>query len=252
MNLGVADYRPATQVSYRGTPKILAQVSYTLAKDQYLEPTATASVRTKHQCGSTRRSAGRACSITSRAVITFTYLMPYKSRRHRHAARNVASVQRHHRRGQQRRRRQQRSPVVNGCHRQVDVSGKQTQDMSVLSRGAQVQLGSIWSGGSYLFNHANLLGRAQTIYGYDDGQQYFGQSSPPARGQRAPASRTSTPRGSSSSRVRFGFYSQPRRTKNTKKHEEEQHLTFLREPGVFVFRGHVVVSTLAIGYGTGD
>ena len=115
MNLGVADYDGLqTQISYRGSREVSRRRSATRCRRRPTPPsrTATASARTTRTSrASAKRSAARACvDQRHRAVITFSYQLPYNiTAGTRDAARVGAAVQRDHRHRQQRRRREQRS-----------------------------------------------------------------------------------------------------------------------------------------------
>jgi hypothetical protein len=174
MNLGVADYDGLqTQVSYRGNSKFFAQVSYTLSKaTNTFEPDGNG-IAPSEGIMSRLDETERGPSVLDqrhRAVITFTYLMPYNitagtvtqlaSSRPFNATTGVdnngdgANNDR---------------PVVNGVViGKSTFRGTPTQDVSVFVEG-RLKFNSrsvlLRLEGFNLFNHANLLGRAQTIYG---------------------------------------------------------------------------------------
>jgi hypothetical protein len=175
MNLGVADYDGLqTQVSYRGNAKIFAQVSYTLSKaTNTFEPDGNG-IGPNESIMSRLDETERGPSVLDqrhRAVITFTYLMPYNitagtvtqlaSSRPFNATTGVDN----NGDGTNNDR-----PVVNGVViGKSTFRGTPTQDVSVFVEGRLKLSGSrsilLRLEGFNLFNHANLLGRAQTIYG---------------------------------------------------------------------------------------
>ena len=115
MNLGVADYDGLqTQVSYRGNPKMYANVSYTLSKaTNTTEPDGNGIAPNESnisQLGEEERGPS-VVDQRHRAVISFWYHAAAQPHgRHRDAAGVGAAVQLDDRHRQQRRRRQQRSP----------------------------------------------------------------------------------------------------------------------------------------------
>src|SRR4051794_15222866 len=174
MNLGVADYDGLqTQVTYRGSAKLYAAVSYTLAKaTNTFEPDGNG-VGPNESIISRLDETERGPSVLDqrhRAVITFVYQLPYNisagtltqlaSSRPFNATTGIdnngdgANNDR---------------PVINGA-----VAGKSTfqgtawQDVSIFTEG-RIRFGGrsvlLRLEGFNLFNHGNLLGRAQTIYG---------------------------------------------------------------------------------------
>jgi hypothetical protein len=185
MNLGVADYDGLqTQVSYRGNSKIYAAVSYTLSKATNTTEPDGNGVASNESIISRLGEVERGPSILDqrhRGVITLTYQLPYgitagtvtqlASARPFNATTGVdnngdgANNDR---------------PVVNGAVLAKSAfRGTATQDVSIFTE-ARIKLG----GRALLlrlecfnvFNHANILGRAQTVYG-DTGtvNQTFGQ-----------------------------------------------------------------------------
>jgi hypothetical protein len=174
MNLGVADYDGLqTQVSYRGSSKIFAEVSYTVSKaTNTFEPDGNG-IGPNESIMSRLDETERGPSVLDqrhRAVITFTYLMPYNitagtvtqlaSSRPFNATTGIdnngdgANNDR---------------PVINGAViGKSTFRGTPTQDVSVFVEG-RLKFNSrsilLRLEGFNLFNHANLLGRAQTIYG---------------------------------------------------------------------------------------
>jgi hypothetical protein len=174
MNLGVADYDGLqTQVSYRGYSKIFASVSYTLSKATNTTEPDGNGIAPNESIISRLDETERGPSVLDqrhRAVITFTYLFPYNitagtvtqlaSARPFNATTGVDN----NGDGSNNDR-----PVVNGA-----VIGKSafrgtgTQDVSLFTEG-RIKFGGrailLRLEGFNLFNHANLLGRAQTTYG---------------------------------------------------------------------------------------
>jgi hypothetical protein len=174
MNVGVADYDGLqTLVSYRGSTKVFASVSYTLSSaTNTFEPDGNG-ISPSQSILSTLGEVERGPSVLDqrhRAVITFSYNFPQAitagtvtqlaSARPFNATTGVdnngdgANNDR---------------PVVNGA-----VLGKSTfrgtalQDVSLFAEG-RIKLGGrailLRLEAFNLFNHANILGRAQTIYG---------------------------------------------------------------------------------------
>src|SRR3954447_9027029 len=174
MNLGVADYDGLqTQVTYRGIAKLYAAVSYTLSKaTNTFEPDGNG-IGPNESIISRLDETERGPSVLDqrhRAVITFVYQLPYNisagtltqlaSSRPFNATTGIdnngdgANNDR---------------PVINGA-----VVGKSTfqgtawQDVSIFTEG-RIRFGGgsvlLRLEGFNLFNHGNLLGRAQTIYG---------------------------------------------------------------------------------------
>ena len=176
MNLGVADYDGLqTQVSYRGNAKLYAALSYTLSKaTNTTEPDGNgigpndaniARLGEEERGPSVRRSASsRGDHVQLPAAVQH-------HRRHGDAAGVGAAVQRRHRHRQQRRRRQQRppggrrrgdrqvarsaAPAPRTCRLFVERPHQARRPRRVLLRLE----------GFNLFNHGNILGRAQTTYG---------------------------------------------------------------------------------------
>jgi hypothetical protein len=174
MNLGVADYDGLqTQVSYRGSPKWYANLSYTLSKaTNTTEPDgngigsndANIARLGEEECGPS------VVDQRHRAVVTFNYQLPYNltvgtvtqlaSARPFNATTGVdnngdgANNDR---------------PVVNGAVLSKSAfRGTGTQDVSLFVEArVKVQQKTLLLRfeGFNLFNHGNILGRAQTIYG---------------------------------------------------------------------------------------
>jgi len=173
-NLGEADYNGLqTHISYRGHSKIYAAVSYTLSKATNTTEPDGNGIAPNESIISRLGEVERGPSVLDqrhRAVFTFTYRLPYNitagtvtqlaSARPFNATTGVdnngdgANNDR---------------PIVDGV-----VIGKSTfretgtQDVSIFGEG-RIKLGSrsilLRLEGFNLFNHANILGRAQAIYG---------------------------------------------------------------------------------------
>jgi hypothetical protein len=174
-NLGVADYDGlTTELRYRGHSKIYASVSYTLSKATNTSEPDGNGIGPNQSTLSRLGEEERGPSLLDqrhRAVITFTYLLPYNitagtvsqfaSARPFNATTGIdnngdgANNDR---------------PVINGS-----VVGKSaflgtgTQDVSVFVEGRLKVAASrsilLRMEVFNLFNHANILGRAQTVYG---------------------------------------------------------------------------------------
>jgi hypothetical protein len=170
----VADYDGLqTQVTYRGGSKLYAAVSYTLAKaTNTFEPDGNG-IGPNESIMSRLDETERGPSVLDqrhRAVITFTYQLPYNitagtvtqlaSARPFNATTGVdnngdgANNDR---------------PVINGAVLgKSTFRGTATEDVSIFTEG-RVKLGPrsllLRLEAFNLFNHANILGRAQTIYG---------------------------------------------------------------------------------------
>jgi hypothetical protein len=174
MNLGAADYDGLqTQVSYRGHSRIFAAVSYTLSKATNTTEPDGNGIAPSESIISRLGEVERGPSVLDqrhRAVMTFSWRLAYNitagtvtqlaSARPFNATTGVdnngdgANNDR---------------PVVDG----VVISrsafrGTATQDVSIFVEG-RIKLGArsilLRLEGFNLFNHANILGRAQTIYG---------------------------------------------------------------------------------------
>jgi hypothetical protein len=177
MNLGVADYDGLqTQVSYRGNPKIYANVSYTLSKaTNTTEPDGNGIAPNEaniSQLGETERGPS-VVDQRHRAVISFWYALPLNltagTVTQLASARPFSSTTGIDNNGDG---ANNDRPVVNGA-----VLGKSafrgtgTQDVSVFAeerlrfgRPTILLRAEVFN----LFNHGNILGRAQTIYGDSD------------------------------------------------------------------------------------
>ena len=174
MNLGVADYDGLqTLFSYRGNSKIFASVSYTLSRaTNTFEPDGNG-ISPSQSIISTLGETERGPSVLDqrhRAVITFTYLFPHAitagTVTQLASARPFNSTTGVDNNGDG---ANNDRPVVDGV-----VIGKSAfrgtaiQDVSVFTEG-RLKFGGrsllLRLKGFNLFNHANILGRAQTIYG---------------------------------------------------------------------------------------
>jgi len=173
-NLGVADYDGLqTQVSYRGSPKMYAAASYTLSKaTNTFEPDGNGIAPNDGNLASLGETE-RGPSVLDqrhRAVITFTYQFPYDitagtltqlaSARPFNATTGVDN----NGDGSNNDR-----PVVNGqVIAKSAFRGTATQDVSTFVE-KRIKTGSrtilLRLEGFNLFNHVNVLGRAQTTYG---------------------------------------------------------------------------------------
>ncbi len=174
MNLGVADYDGLqSQVSYRGNSKIYAAVSYTLSKATNTTEPDGNGINPNQSIISTLGEAERGPSVLDqrhRAVITFTYQLPYNitagtvtqfaSARPFNATTGVDN----NGDGSNNDR-----PVINGAViAKSAFRGTATQDVSLFTEG-RIKFGGrtilLRLEGFNVFNHANILGRAQTTYG---------------------------------------------------------------------------------------
>jgi outer membrane receptor protein involved in Fe transport len=174
MNLGEADYDGLqTQFSYRGSRKLYAAVSYTLSKATNTTEPDGNGINPNESNISALGEQERGPSVLDqrhRAVITVTYMAPYNitfgtvtqlaSGRPFNATTGVDN----NGDGSNNDR-----PVING----VVVSKSAflstgTQDVAVFIEGRLRQKGNtivLRLEGFNLFNHGNILGRAQTVYG---------------------------------------------------------------------------------------
>ncbi len=175
MNLGVADYNGLqTQVSYRGNSKLYAALSYTFAKATNTTEPDGNGINPNESIISRLGEIERGPSVLDqrhRAVITFSYKLPYHftagavtqlaSSRPFNATTGVdnngdgANNDR---------------PVINGSViGKSAFRGTPTQDVSIFVEN-RIKLSERMAvllrlEGFNLFNHANMLGRGQTIYG---------------------------------------------------------------------------------------
>jgi hypothetical protein len=175
MNLGTADYDGLqTQVSYRRNPKLYAAVSYTLSKATNTTEPDGNGINPNDANIARLGEQERGPSVVDqrhRAVITFSYQFPYNitagtitqlaSARPFNATTGVdnngdgANNDR---------------PVINGSVVSKSAFlGTGTQDVSIFLEGRVKVMGRqsllLRLEGFNIFNHGNLLGRAQTTYG---------------------------------------------------------------------------------------
>jgi len=174
MNLGVADYDGLqAQLNYRGNAKIYAGVSYTLSKATNTSEPDGNGIGPNEAIISRLDETERGPSLLDqrhRAVITFLYQLPYNltagTITQLASARPFSATTGIDNNGDG---ANNDRPVVNGA-----VIGKSafrgtgTQDVSLFLEG-RVRGGGrtvlLRLEGFNLFNHGNILGRAQTIYG---------------------------------------------------------------------------------------
>jgi len=174
MNLGVADYDGLqTSFSYRGNRKFYASLSYTLSKATNTTEPDGNGIGPNEANISALGEQERGPSVLDqrhRAVITFTYMAPYNitfgTVTLLASARPFNSTTGVDNNGD---RANNDRPVINGV-----VVGKSafrgtgTQDVSVFIEGRLNKRGRtvlLRLEGFNLFNHGNILGRAQTVYG---------------------------------------------------------------------------------------
>ncbi len=173
-NLGVSDYDGLqTEVSYRGHSKIYAAVSYTLSRATNTSEPDGNGIGPNQSSLSRLGGEERGPSLLDqrhRAVITFTYQLPYNltagTVTQLASARPFNAVTGVDNNGDG---ANNDRPVVNGA-----VIGKSafrgtgTQDVSAFIEGRIKFAGRgvlLRLEGFNLFNHGNILGRAQTTYG---------------------------------------------------------------------------------------
>jgi hypothetical protein len=177
MNLGVADYDGLqTQISYRGNPKMYANVSYTLSKaTNTTEPDGNGIAPTESnisQLGEQERGPS-VVDQRHRAVISFWYALPLNltagTVTQLASARPFNSTTGIDNNGDG---ANNDRPVVNGAVISKSAfRGTGTQDVSVFAE-ERLRIGKrtvlLRAEVFNLFNHGNILGRAQTIYGDTD------------------------------------------------------------------------------------
>jgi hypothetical protein len=173
-NLGVSDYDGLqTEFSYRGHSKIYAGVSYTLARATNTSEPDGNGIGPNQSTFSRLGEEERGPSLLDqrhRAVITFTYRMPYDimagTVTQLASARPFNSVTGVDNNGDG---ANNDRPVVNGAIiGKSAFRGTGTQDVSVFLEGRIKGAGRsilLRLEGFNLFNHGNILGRAQTTYG---------------------------------------------------------------------------------------
>jgi hypothetical protein len=177
MNLGVADYNGLqTQVSYRGNPKMYANLSYTLSKaTNTTEPDGNGIAPNDSNIARLGEEE-RGPSVVDqrhRAVISFWYALPLNitagTVTQLASARPFNSTTGIDNNGDG---ANNDRPVVDGTVLPKSAfRGTGTQDVSVfaeervrLGRRAILLRAEVFN----LFNHGNILGRAQTVYGDTD------------------------------------------------------------------------------------
>ncbi|MEO7270389.1 MAG: TonB-dependent receptor [Vicinamibacterales bacterium] len=174
-NLGVADYNGLqTQVTYRGHPKVYAAVSYTLSKaTNTAEPDGNGIAPNEANIARLRNETERGPSLLDqrhRAVITFSYQLPYNvtagTVTQLASARPFSAVTGLDNNGDG---ANTDRPVVDGqVLGRSTFRGTGTQDVSFFLEGRLKPAGRtilLRLEGFNLFNHSNILGRAQTTYG---------------------------------------------------------------------------------------
>ena len=173
-NLGVADYDGLqTQLNYRGSSKIYGSFSYTVSKaTNTSEPDGNGVAPNEPnlaRLGETERGPSL-LDQRHRAVITFAYQLPYDitagTVTQLASARPFTAVTGVDNNGDG---ANNDRPVVNGVVMGKSAfRGTATQDVSLFIEGRLSRRGRtvlLRLEGFNLFNHANILGRAQTTYG---------------------------------------------------------------------------------------
>jgi hypothetical protein len=173
-NLGVSDYDGLqTEFSYRGHSKIYAAVSYTLSKATNTSEPDGNGVAPNQGILSRLGDEERGPSLLDqrhRAVITFTYQLPYNltagTVTQLASARPFTATTGIDNNGDG---ANNDRPVVNGVvTAKSQFRGTGTQDVALFLEG-RIKGGGrailLRLEGFNLFNHGNILGRAQTIYG---------------------------------------------------------------------------------------
>jgi carboxypeptidase family protein/TonB-dependent receptor-like protein len=174
MNLGTADYDGLqTQVSYRGHQKFYAQVSYTLSKASNTTEPDGNGIASNESHISRLGEEERGPSVVDqrhRAVLTFTYNLPYNlttgTVMQFASARPFNSTTGIDNNGDG---ANNDRPVIDGSVVSKSAfRGTGTQDVSAFVEGRlnlHHRTVLLRLEGFNIFNHGNLLGRAQTIYG---------------------------------------------------------------------------------------
>ena len=173
-NLGVSDYHALqTLFTYRGRPKIYAEVSYTLAKATNTSEPDGNGIGPNQNALSRLGEEERGPSVVDqrhRAVIRFTYQFPMNisagTVTQLASARPFNAVTGIDNNGDG---ANNDRPVVNGTVLAKSAfRGTATEDVSVFLEGRIKPAGRtilLRVEGFNLFNHGNILGRAQTTYG---------------------------------------------------------------------------------------
>ena len=215
-NLGVSDYDGLqTEISYRGHSKIYAALSYTLSKATNTSEPDGNGIAPNQPSLSRLGEEEHGPSLVDqrhRAVITFTYQLPYNltagTVTQLASARPFNAVTGIDNNGDG---ANNDRPIVDGA-----VIGKSafrgtgTQDVSMFIEGRIKSAGRtimLRLEGFNLFNHANILGRAQTTYGdLATVNNTFGQLVSPGTAINAlPALANIDPPRMFQFQVRFGF-----------------------------------------------
>jgi len=173
-NLGVSDYHALqTQVTYRGDAKVYAAVSYTLSKATNTTEPDGNGIGPNQNALSRLGEEERGPSVVDqrhRAVVTFTYQLPANitagTVTQLASARPFNAVTGIDNNGDG---ANNDRPVIDGkVIAKSAFRGTGTQDVSVFLEGRIKPAGRtllLRLEGFNLFNHANMLGRAQTTYG---------------------------------------------------------------------------------------
>jgi hypothetical protein len=174
MNLGTADYDGLqTQVSYRGSPKFLASISYTLSKATNTTEPDGNGIGPNDANIARLGEEERGPSVVDqrhRAVITASYLLPHNitagTLMQFASGRPFNAVTGLDNNGDA---ANNDRPIVDGAVMAKSAfRGTGTQDVGLFLEG-RVKAGGrtilLRMEGFNLFNHASILGRAQTTYG---------------------------------------------------------------------------------------
>jgi Carboxypeptidase regulatory-like domain/TonB dependent receptor-like, beta-barrel len=185
MNLGVADYDGLqTQVTYRGNAKMYAAVSYTLSKATNTAEPDGNGINPNDSNIARLDEPERGPSVVDqrhRAVVTFSYQLPYSitagTVSQFASARPFTATTGIDNNGDG---ANNDRPVINGSVISKSAfRGTGTAEVGVFAEGRiKLQRGAVLLRveGFNLFNHGNLLGRAQTTYGdTGTGNPTFGQ-----------------------------------------------------------------------------
>jgi Carboxypeptidase regulatory-like domain/TonB dependent receptor-like, beta-barrel len=185
MNLGVADYDGLqTQVTYRGNAKMYAAVSYTLSKATNTAEPDGNGINPNDSNIARLDEPERGPSVVDqrhRAVVTFSYQLPYSitagTVSQFASARPFTATTGIDNNGDG---ANNDRPVINGSVISKSAfRGTGTAEVGVFAEGRiKLQRGAVLLRveGFNLFNHGNLLGRAQTTYGDTGrGNPTFGQ-----------------------------------------------------------------------------
>ncbi len=174
-NLGESDYHALqSQITYRGNPKLYASISYTLAKATNTTEPDGNGIGPNQSALSRLGEEERGPSVVDqrhRAVITFYYRLPFDitagTVTQLASARPFNAVTGIDNNGDG---ANNDRPVIDGAViSKSSFRGTGTQDVALFFEG-RIRTGGSRSvllrfEGFNLFNHANILGRAQTTYG---------------------------------------------------------------------------------------